>query len=591
MCNKKQKKLCSDDSCNICFTRSVASCDKSIINRWSPKNNYTPRQIKKSSKKLITFDCELCHHETIAKIKDIIKSNEKCYFCSSKQVCGDENCSFCKSKTYVIYGEKIFKCWSEKNTFSPYQITKGSEKEIIFNCDKCGHEFTSCPSRIKQNNWCPYCINRKLCNDPDCENCFSRSFASCVICKLWSSKNKINPRNIPINDKRRYYFMCKKCGHDFLMSPSDLQRGYGCNYCSNKVLCNDRDCKICFDKSAASCCEEIIKMWSPQNNVSARQIFKNGDQKYLFFCDVCNHTFSRTIYNMINSNECKYCPFCTNKKICGDKDCKICFPKTFASYNKNKLECWSNKNEKKPWQVFRGTQKMYWFICNICNHEFNISLNNITSNNQWCPYCGSRKLCDKIDCETCYNNSFASNPLSKFLIGNLRPRDIFRSSHKKLKFKCNNCSNIFEKYISDVCLGSWCPTCKKKSENIVYEFISQLHDTERESKFDWCRYEHKLPFDFFIKKYKCIIEVDGIQHFKQISNWVSPLETQKRDIYKMKCALKNNISVVRLFQPDIVKNKIDWKKELLKVIKKYEKPEIIYIESGNMYDIYKKQMN
>jgi hypothetical protein len=43
-------------------------------------------------------------------------------------------------------------------------------------------------------------------------------------------------------------------------------------------------------------------------------------------------------------------------------------------------------------------------------------------------------------------------------------------------------------------------------------------------------------------------------------NWNCPEENLKNDIQKMKTALANGISVLRIYQPDIWSDKIDWKK-------------------------------
>jgi very-short-patch-repair endonuclease len=77
-----------------------------------------------------------------------------------------------------------------------------------------------------------------------------------------------------------------------------------------------------------------------------------------------------------------------------------------------------------------------------------------------------------------------------------------------------------------------------------------------------------LPFDFILEEQKIIIEQDGPQHFKQISNWQSPELTKINDIYKMKCANENGYSVIRLLQKDIWHDRYDWLQELLENIDK-----------------------
>lgn len=582
------RKLCDNEDCKICFDKSVASCDSIIVNRWSIKNDLSPRQVFKNSTTKMYFMCDVCNHETYAKVHKFVTSKMKCFYCSSKRICGRKDCEFCIPKTCQSYEARVINCWSDKNELKPYQIFKNSEINILFECNVCKHEFTTFPGRIKQNNWCPYCANKQLCDDEKCEFCFAHSFASCSKSKYWSIKNKTSARNIQRNDYDKYYFTCNKCKHDFLARTYDINNGSWCLYCSNKLLCDNEDCKICFDKSAASYGEKIIKMWSDKNEITPRKAFKFGDIKFWFKCNVCNHEFDNTVYNSMAL--IKSCPYCTDKKICGKESCKMCFKKSFASQEHDKVECWSNKNKVKPFQVFKCSQKEYWFDCKICNHTFKTVLGNIVATGQWCSYCTSKFLCNNNKCQFCFEKSFASCEKCKFLVDEINPRQIFKHTQNKYTFECNKCKKEFKKRISDISNGSWCPFCKRKSESIIFDWLSENYSIEREKKFEWCKLKHKLPFDFYIDKCKIIIELDGIQHMMQRSNWEPPEETQRRDIFKMKKAMEHGLSIVRIYQPDVLKNKINWKQELLNKIKKYDTPNVIYIESSNVYNIYMKKL-
>ena len=80
--------------------------------------------------------------------------------------------------------------------------------------------------------------------------------------------------------------------------------------------------------------------------------------------------------------------------------------------------------------------------------------------------------------------------------------------------------------------------------------------------------------------------MDGGQHFKQVSNWKSPDESQKMDVHKMKLANQYNYSVIRIDQEDVWNDKNNWKKNLLKAIKKYDEPINIFI--GDIYSLHPK---
>ena len=111
---------------------------------------------------------------------------------------------------------------------------------------------------------------------------------------------------------------------------------------------------------------------------------------------------------------------CSKKTMCNDDDCKICFERSFASFNdktdngKLKIDCWiEEKNGKIPREVFKNTHTKYWFKCDNknCNHEFDLYLHDVVNKTKkWCYYCKNNKtkLCDNIDCKQCFDKSFAS---------------------------------------------------------------------------------------------------------------------------------------------------------------------------------------
>ncbi len=57
-----------------------------------------------------------------------------------------------------------------------------------------------------------------------------------------------------------------------------------------------------------------------------------------------------------------------------------------------------------------------------------------------------------------------------------------------------------------------------------------------------------MPFDFCLKigGKKIIVELDGAQHFRQVSNWSSPEMQHDNDVEKMKLAILHGYSVIRL---------------------------------------------
>lgn len=326
--------------------------------------------------------------------------------------------------------------------------------------------------------------------------------------KYWSNKNEKKPNEVALNSHKKFWFDCE-CGHMFdiqLNNVNILNRW--CQYCSNKKLCSGSSCNNCFNKSFASV--KYSENWSDENEELPEEVFKNSHKKYLFNCPDCKHTFEQLLSHITRGISCNYCH---NLIMCSpNRNCIKCLRKSFSSIERSKN--WSNKNEKKPNEVFKSSAKKFWFDCDKCGNVFN------------------SKLC----------------------------------------------------HITD---GSWCPSCRYKTEEKLFSVISQIYPSfEKQFKVDWCKDKKYLPFDFVIKERKIIIEQDGEQHWKQVAKWKTPEHNRERDLYKMKCANENGFSVIRILQEDIFKDKYDWVKELCDNIKKIiheNRVQNIYICKNNEY--------
>jgi len=133
-----------------------------------------------------------------------------------------------------------------------------------------------------------------------------------------------------------------------------------------------------------------------------------------------------------------------------------------------------------------------------------------------------------------------------------------------------------------------CPRCMNKTEGKFYNILFNMYPyIIHQFKKDWCKNKRYLPFDFCIPEYKIIIELDGPQHFQQVSNWCTPEEYIKNDKFKEECANNNGYSVIRLLQEDVMNDTYDWVKELcdaIEQIKSSNEITNIYLSKNNEYD-------
>jgi very-short-patch-repair endonuclease len=138
-------------------------------------------------------------------------------------------------------------------------------------------------------------------------------------------------------------------------------------------------------------------------------------------------------------------------------------------------------------------------------------------------------------------------------------------------------------------LSHGCPSCINKTEYKFYEKIKEFYPTiKRQYKVEWCKNKFCLPYDFAIEELKIIVELDGEQHFTQVSNWTSPETQIEKDKFKTDCANQNNYSVIRLLQDDVSKDKFDWLTEIQLSVSKIineQKIQNVFICKNNEYEL------
>jgi very-short-patch-repair endonuclease len=567
------KRLCSDTSCITCNTRSFANHEKSKY--WSDENGeIKPRNVFKGSGKKYLFDCDVCNHTFNAQLCNITKlTGTWCPYCCipSKKMCYEYNCSHCFKKSFASHPKSIY--WSDKNELTARQVFKCSNNKYIFKCDTCNHEIELPLNAINAGIWCLYCCHppQKLCENNDCSHCFEKSFDSHPKALYWSDKNKLTARQVfKSSDTKKYILFCDICNHEFERLPYNIQDDIThCIYCAvpTKLICENNNCEFCYKRSFASC--DHSKYWSEKNILTPRQVIRESNVKYIFYCGICNHEYNSCLSNISKGQGCPYCCISSNI-LCDNNECNHCLNRSFACHEKSKY--WSSNNKTTPRQVIKMGDSRIEFNC-ICGHSFNSQIKNI-SQGGWCPYCSipTKKICYTDNCFHCFEKSFASHYNAVFWSdeNKLTPREIIKGCNKKFHFVCKN-NHKFTKALIAITGGrnGWCPQCVNKTETKLFEQLSLSYPSLlRQYKVDWCKNITHLPFDFCIEEYKIIIELDGAQHFIQVSNWKSPEDTQERDTYKMGCAKENGYSIIRIIQEDVWGDKYEWLEELKENIEK-----------------------
>ena len=130
---------------------------------WSPKNTIRPDEVCCDSPKKVIVVCPDCHAEYTTSIISLVKSGKS----------GTFTCPVCRGMKVIpgindlaTTSPAVAKMWSDKNAFSPREVSANSCKKVVVVCPDCGEEYiTHVDSLVRCINngihTCPCCAHHK----------------------------------------------------------------------------------------------------------------------------------------------------------------------------------------------------------------------------------------------------------------------------------------------------------------------------------------------------------------------------------------------------------------------------------------------
>jgi very-short-patch-repair endonuclease len=407
----------------------------------------------------------------------------------------------------------------------------------------------------------------------------------------------------------------------------DTQLEYTCVDCDTKIsksvraFCNNHLCPTCiinskpppYEKSLHMLEPEVSSLWHPTKNKKTPKDFRKSSMKSQWWLcpkkDTCGclHEYEANICDMVKckTSDSKGCPFCTkmhtNKKFCLHQSLCYLFPE-ISKY-------WSPKNEKTPSDFLPySNEDVIWNClgCTTCSkiHEYKQQISTKTrgkrngeirviSPSGGCIVCevSTSTICDCQKLEIQYTELYKECDFEK----NKKEDEHFDiniipvCSNKNIWWKCS--SNPLHSWNAQLnnrtTNKSGCPFCVNKTEDKLFTKLATIYPTiQKGFSVEWCKNKKNLPFDFVIPELKIILELDGPQHFYQISNWESPEKQYENDKYKEKCANEHNYSTIRIVQDDVWNDRNDWFQKLqytINDIATTKKIQNVYICTNNEY--------
>lgn len=256
----------------------------------------------------------------------------------------------------------------------------------------------------------------------------------------------------------------------------------------------------------------------------------------------------KTVIHLIDGYGYKYSSIASNFMITVAK--KKNFLESFCPSNIYSIEnfiLWMKKNNKTCTYIsgkYVKVTKMNMKMKCRCGNIFICSISDITK--------GNREFC-----LTCSKNSqLIGGRLSieeveqRFLNLGIKIIDenrIYIRRSDSFMVECIICGAIWRKDCTHFERG--CPFClMSKGEVKIENFLNKKGiKFEKQKKFSECKNILPLPFDFYLKDKKVLIEYNGKQHYEEMEFFggiKSFLEQKKRDKIKVKYCKENNIPLL-----------------------------------------------
>ena len=191
--------------------------------------------------------------------------------------------------------------------------------------------------------------------------------------------------------------------------------------------------------------------------------------------------------------------------------------------------------------TYDGNKSKVDLECKVCGHKW-AATPNLSLRGQGCPSCSGVKH---------KTTEEFSKEVEKLNLG-IKVIGEYINNRTSVECICERCGRTFmgnPKVILQQ--GYGCTLCSMpKGEVAIYEWLKNKSiEFAQQKKFDDCKDKHRLPFDFYIPSMNTIIEYDGIQHYKPISQFGGDSAlayTQRHDSIKTKYCEDNEINLIRI---------------------------------------------
>jgi hypothetical protein len=430
-------------------SESLAVKNPEVAKDWHPTKNedLKPTDIRPGSTKKVWWICPEGHEwETTPSSRVYQRSG--CHTCSRRVVTTDND--------ITVTHPELVKKWHPKNDLKPTDVVSGSGKKVWWKCSRCPYEWESpiCYVTRAKREICDACAGRI----PVPWRNLATEYPELV--KEWhpTKNGGLKSTDVHSADKRKVWWKCLKCPHEWSAQIYHRKNGSGCPACAGRVATPWRNLETEYPELAAE--------WHPTKNgdLKPTDVTPRSSRKVWWKCSKClyeREISPSSITNNNKKNDPSYngCPACSGRVATPWRNLVTEQPYLAKQWHPTK------NGDLRPTDVTPLTNKKVWWKCDKCPYEWEAPPARILKNNKkndpsynGCPACGGRVA-------TPWRNLATEQPeLAKewHKDNGLKPTDVTPGSSRKVWWICGRCSNEWPATIANrVGRGSGCPVCAR----------------------------------------------------------------------------------------------------------------------------------
>lgn len=270
-----------------------------LIEEYDPSNEIDIFKAFPNGKESVKWICKACDHKWEAAFALRHMGSGKCPKCYKV---GRNIKEECFAAVYPEYVE----LWSSDNERTPYDTFYTSNLWIHWNCQNCGSVYgAEIKDMISGDANCPYCKGMKVLAGFN-----SLKVKNPELAKQISPLNEVDADHILPSKHSVQLWRCPDCGGDYAATTLDMENGYTCPYCNDRLLLKGFNS---FGDKHPDLLEEMDEIANYLLPYTEFDVLDASDKKFWWTCPKNpKHKYSmspktRLLFQKRNREPCLYC--------------------------------------------------------------------------------------------------------------------------------------------------------------------------------------------------------------------------------------------------------------------------------------------